>query len=108
MGIRLLRPSRSFLSASLSKIYRLKDNEASIYSALQQDLGKPAFESCVGEVEWCKNDIILTCNNLEKWAKDEHASDVPILNILLSPKIRKEPLGCVLVIGYVPTCPSDL
>ena len=77
----------------------LKDNETAICSALQRDLGKPTFESFVGEIEWCKNDVLYTCNNLEQWAKDEGAPDVPLLNILMRPKIRKEPLGCVLVVG---------
>ncbi len=46
------------------------------------------------------NDIIFTCDNLESWAKDESAPDIPLLNKALNPRIRKDPLGVVLVIGY--------
>ncbi|KAL9594948.1 MAG: hypothetical protein Q9179_005176 [Wetmoreana sp. 5 TL-2023] len=106
-GLRATYESRrttaiSFRLVQLRKLYwGLRDNEAAICSALRRDLGKSIFESYVGEIEWCKNDIIFTCKNLRAWAKDEHAPDVPILNRLINPKIRKEPLGCVLVIGCV-------
>ena len=46
------------------------------------------------------NDIVFVCQNLAKWAKDEAAPDINLANKLLSPRIRKEPLGCVLIIGY--------
>jgi hypothetical protein len=46
------------------------------------------------------NDIIFVCDNLEKWMKDESAPDVDFSNKLMGPKIRKDPLGAVLVIGY--------
>jgi beta-apo-4'-carotenal oxygenase len=45
------------------------------------------------------NDIVFICNNLAKWMKDEKAPDIPLMNAALSPKIRKDPLGVVLVIG---------
>ncbi len=45
------------------------------------------------------NDIVFVSNNLEKWVKEESAPDIPLMNKALSPKIRKEPLGCVLIIG---------
>lgn len=47
------------------------------------------------------NDIVFVNNNLEKWAKAEAAPDIPLLNKPLHPKIRKDPLGCVLIIGSV-------
>lgn len=68
--------------------------------ACKRDLGKSAFEAYLTEIDWCKNDIVFVCNNLEKWAKDEKAPDIPLMNTALSPRIRKDPLGCVLVIGY--------
>ena len=46
------------------------------------------------------NDCIFVSNNLEKWAKDEPAPDINLMNKAFSPKIRKDPLGCVLIIGY--------
>ncbi|KAK5002868.1 hypothetical protein LTR28_010886, partial [Elasticomyces elasticus] len=67
--------------------------------ACRLDLGRSEFETYLSELCWCENDIIFMCNNLEKWAKDEKAPDIPLMNMALSPRIRKEPLGCVLVIG---------
>jgi beta-apo-4'-carotenal oxygenase len=64
------------------------------------------FEAYVAEIDWCKNDIIFTCNNLPKWAKDESAPDMALANKLLSPKIRKDPLGCILINGCVTSHPS--
>lgn len=69
--------------------------------AFQQDLGKGPFEACLTEIDWCTNDIVFVCKNLARWAKDEKAPDIPLANAALSPKIKKDPLGCVLVIGFV-------
>lgn len=67
--------------------------------ACTQDLGKPTFETYLSEIDWCKNDIIFVTKNLAKWMKDEKAPDIPLTNSLLNPRIRKEPLGTVLVLG---------
>ena len=64
-----------------------------------KDLGKSEFETYMTEIGWCLNDIIFICNNLEKWMKDETAPDIPLMNKLLNPKVRKDPLGAVLIIG---------
>lgn len=48
-----------------------------------------------------ENDIIFVTKNLEKWVKDEKAPDIDLTNSFVKPKIRKDPLGCVLVIGWV-------
>ena len=79
---------------------RLKDDEDAICEALRRDLGKSTFESSAGEIEWCKNEILYMCSKLRKWAKDEPPADIPLMHSVLSAKIRKEPLGCVLIIGY--------
>lgn len=55
----------------------------------------------MAEFGWCENDIVFISKNLEKWAKDEAAPDIPFVMKALGPKIRKEPIGTVLVIGYV-------
>ncbi|KAI9756999.1 MAG: hypothetical protein M1815_002334 [Lichina confinis] len=90
----------SYRLVQLRKLYwGLKDNEEALFKALRLDLGKPGFESYAGEVGWCENDIIYVCDHLEKWARDEKPPDVPLLNTPLSPRIRKDPLGVVLVIG---------
>ena len=48
-----------------------------------------------------ENDIVFVTKNLEKWVKDEKAPDIDLSNSFVSPKIRKDPLGVVLVIGCV-------
>jgi beta-apo-4'-carotenal oxygenase len=75
------------------------DNEADIIEACKQDLGKSFFETQISEIKWVTNDIIFVCKNLEKWAKDEKPGDIPLVNYFMSPRIRKDPLGCVLIIG---------
>lgn len=92
----ILRP---WLTASL--IRRIADNEPAIVEATKRDLGKSRYETYMTEIDWCKNDIIFVCNNLKKWAKDEPAPDMDLTNKFVSPKIRKDPLGAVLIIGYV-------
>ena len=79
----------------------MKDNEDAIAAACKKDLGKGGFETYLTETGWCTSDIVFVNNNLEKWMKDESAEDIPLTNKFLSPTIRKEPLGCVYIIGYV-------
>lgn len=82
----------------------LKDHQDALVEACRRDLGKGVFESHLTEVDWCMNDIIFVCKNLAQWAKDEKAPDIPITLAALRPKTRKDPLGCVLVIGCVMFC----
>ncbi|KAL8713924.1 MAG: hypothetical protein Q9220_002070 [cf. Caloplaca sp. 1 TL-2023] len=89
-----------FRLVQLRKLYwGIKDNEAAIAQACKQDLGKGQFETYLTEIDWCLNDIVFVTRNLEKWVKDEPAPDIPLANKLLSPRIRKDPLGAVLIIG---------
>lgn len=84
----------------LRKLYwGLVDNTPALLEACKLDLKKSSFETQITEIEWCKTDIVFVTKNLEKWAKDEPAKDMPLTNKLMSPIIRKEPLGTVLVIG---------
>ena len=79
----------------------IKDNANAIEAACKLDLGKGVFESNLSELNFCTNTLIYDINNLEKWAKDESSPDVPLDMMVLRPKIRKDPLGTVLIIGYV-------
>ena len=47
-----------------------------------------------------ENDIVFISKNLHKWVKDEKADDIDLTFKFMNPKIRKDPLGMVLVIGY--------
>ena len=90
----------SYRLVQLRKLYwAIVDNSDALAEALKQDLGKPTFESFLSDIDWTKNDIVFVTRNLKKWMKDESAPDIPLMNSVLSPKIRKEPLGNVLIIG---------
>ncbi|RPA98582.1 aldehyde dehydrogenase [Choiromyces venosus 120613-1] len=84
----------------LRKLYwGVKDNEQRLVQALKADLGKPYFEAMVTEVDWIGIEILYILKNLRKWAADDKM-ELPFLHrLVLSPCIRKEPMGTVLVIG---------
>jgi beta-apo-4'-carotenal oxygenase len=84
----------------LRKLYwAVVDNTPALLESCRLDLKKSTYETQVTEIEWTKNDIIFVTKNLEKWIKDDPAPDMNLMNKLMSPTIRKEPLGTVLVIG---------
>ena len=78
----------------------MKDYEAEVIDALRKDLGRPLFESVVAEYGWILNDIVFATRHLRKWVKDESAPDIELVFKFMRPFIRKDPLGCVLIIGY--------
>ncbi|KAL9617788.1 MAG: hypothetical protein Q9160_007442 [Pyrenula sp. 1 TL-2023] len=94
--------SVDFRLAQLRKLYwGLVDHEDEIIEACRRDLGKPIYEAQLTEVKWVQNDIIYVCSKLKEWLKDEVPADMGFINSLVNPKIRKDPLGCCLVIGYI-------
>ncbi|KAK9858944.1 Aldehyde dehydrogenase NAD(P)-dependent [Penicillium brevicompactum] len=89
-----------FRLVQLRKLYwAIKDNEELIFEACEKDLNKPRFETNLAESGWLLNDIVFTTRNLHSWVQDEKASDIDLAFKFMNPKIRKDPLGCVLVIG---------
>lgn len=91
-----------FRLQQLRKLYwALKDNTDAIIEACRLDLGKPTFETHIAELSWTMSDIVFMQKNLARWAKDETPEDIPLTNRLMGPRIRKDPLGAVLVIGYI-------
>ncbi|KAJ5871444.1 uncharacterized protein N7529_003797 [Penicillium soppii] len=89
-----------FRLVQLRKLYwAIKDNEELIFQACEKDLNKPRFETNLAESQWLLNDIVFTTRNLHQWVKDEKATDIDLAFKFMNPKIRKDPLGCVLVIG---------
>ncbi|KAI9740873.1 MAG: hypothetical protein M1818_004478 [Claussenomyces sp. TS43310] len=90
----------SYRLSQLRKLYwALVDNTDLILESCKTDLNKSAFETYVTELDWCKNDIVFVTQHLSDWMKDEAAPYIPFANKVLSPQIRKDPLGAVLVIG---------
>ncbi|KAK4540380.1 hypothetical protein LTR36_009237 [Oleoguttula mirabilis] len=77
----------------------LKDEEPALLEAAKLDLGKSAYETYLTELGWELNDILFMCKNLERFMKDEKAEDTSLMNLAMGPRIRKDPLGAVLIIG---------
>jgi beta-apo-4'-carotenal oxygenase len=89
-----------FRIRQLRKLYwAIDEREDEIRAAIKKDLNKSEFEIVSAEIGWIKNDIIFVTNNLKTWAKDEKPKDISLSNSVVSPRIRKVPLGVVLVIG---------
>jgi len=93
------RPIEYRLKQLRSLYWGLKDEESALLEACKLDLGKSNFEAYLTEVGWVMNDILFMTKNLARFAKDEKAEDTALLNSIVSPKIRKDPLGAVLIIG---------
>ncbi len=93
------RPVEYRLKQLRSLYWGLKDAEPALLEACKLDLGKSAYEAYLTEVGWVLNDIIFMSKNLARFAKDESAPDIDLTNKFMRPKIRKDPLGAVLIIG---------
>ena len=88
-----------YRKVQLRKLYfAIKDNSQRILAALKADLNKPVNEAMMVEILWLEKDILTCLSLLDKWAADESA-DVDLLFKLMSPRIRKDPIGTVLIIG---------
>lgn len=89
-----------FRKKQLRKMYwAIEDNKNQVLEACKKDLGKGFFEAMIAEIAWVQNDIVFMANNLDKWCKDEKAENINFTNRFMNPRIRKDPLGLVLVIG---------
>lgn len=86
----------------LRKLYwGLTDFTPALKEALKRDLNKSAFESMLAEIDWLKNDCMFMIEHLEKFAKDEKLGSphVPTTFALMKFRIKKDPMGAVLIIG---------
>ncbi|CAI0644005.1 unnamed protein product [Colletotrichum noveboracense] len=84
----------------LRKLYwAIRDFTPQLCDALRKDLRKCKHEALLSEIEWCANDCLYMIKKMDQFAKDETPEDVPLTFAALKPRIRKEPLGMVLVIG---------
>jgi beta-apo-4'-carotenal oxygenase len=86
----------------LRKLYwALDDYQPRLLAALMKDLHKSDFESLFTEIDWVKKDCLFMLKHLESFAKDEKLGSphVPATFSFMKFRIRKEPLGAVLIIG---------
>ncbi|GAW21519.1 hypothetical protein ANO14919_110410 [Xylariales sp. No.14919] len=84
----------------LRKLYwGITDYTPKFLDALKQDIGKPSTEALLGEISYLLSDLHLSLKKLKTWVKDDTDLDYPLTFAPLKPRIRKEPLGTVLIIG---------
>ncbi|CAA0805790.1 Aldehyde dehydrogenase family 3 member F1 [Striga hermonthica] len=76
----------------------LAENEAEIYSALTQDLGKHPVESFRDEVGPLMKSVNYALDGLKKWMSGKKA-DLPLAAFPTSAHLVPEPLGVVLIIS---------
>ncbi|KAF5494393.1 Beta-apo-4'-carotenal oxygenase [Colletotrichum siamense] len=84
----------------LRKLYwGLKDRTGQLREALKHDLNRPPHDAHVSDIDWSISDCMFAIQNLTTWVQDDKNIDVFLPFSLLRPRIRKEPLGMVLIIG---------
>lgn len=93
------RPLEYRLKQLRALYWCMKDNEPAILEACKLDLGKSAYEVHMTELGWVLNDIVFMSKTLARFMKDEKAEDIDLLNSFVKPRIRKDPLGAVLILG---------
>lgn len=79
--------------------YAFTDASEELYESLRKDLNKSRQESMITEIGWTSNDILFTIRNLAEWMKDYTPAGIPFALAATKPRVRKEALGCCLVIG---------
>ncbi|CDO77358.1 hypothetical protein BN946_scf184787.g7 [Trametes cinnabarina] len=78
--------------------YMLKDNEERFVQAAKQDLGRPEIETVLIDLSAVYIDVKLFYDNVEKWTKSRRVGFN--LNFApMSPRVKAEPKGVVLLIG---------
>ncbi|EQB56741.1 aldehyde dehydrogenase [Colletotrichum gloeosporioides Cg-14] len=84
----------------LRKLYwGLKDRTVQLREALKYDLNRSPHDAHVSDIDWSISDCMFAIQNLTTWIQDDRNIDVFLPFSLLRPRIRKEPLGTVLIIG---------
>ncbi|KAL6364087.1 hypothetical protein LRP88_03520 [Fusarium phalaenopsidis] len=80
--------------------WMLEDNQRAITDALAADLRRHEMESLTSDLLGLKTDILEHLEHLEEWVADEPVKSAGfIMRRLGKARVRKEPLGVVLVIG---------
>ncbi|KAI1631156.1 aldehyde dehydrogenase [Biscogniauxia mediterranea] len=77
----------------------INDYSERFQAALKKDLGKAWHEAVFSEISHTTSDLQLTLKKLKTWVKDDKDLDYPLSFAPLRPRIKKEPLGTVLIIG---------
>ncbi|KAL8305584.1 hypothetical protein RB601_009434 [Gaeumannomyces tritici] len=84
----------------LRKLYwAIEDFTPKMVAAMMQDFGKSEYEVILSEIMFIKNDCMFFLEKLDEFTKDESAPDVPLAFRPNNVKVRKDPLGTVLIIA---------
>jgi len=76
----------------------LREGEDELVAALRADLGKSATESWLTELSFVAGEVAALRHGLRRWARDERVR-VPFPLWPARARVRREPLGVVLVIA---------
>jgi aldehyde dehydrogenase (NAD+) len=88
-----------YRKTSLVKLLQaINRREADILKALQEDFGKPAFESVLTETAIVQADLKTTIKKLRRWAKPQYVFP-RLVNFPSVDYIIREPYGKVLIIA---------
>lgn len=77
----------------------VEDNEKAILEAVTKDLGRHPFETTMTDIAGVKHDILDHIDNLEKWTADEIPDAGFFFGTVGKARLRREPLGVVLILG---------
>lgn len=91
-----------YRKVQLRRLYwAIVDHKLQLQEAFLRDLRKTPYEACLSEIDWVAENCLFALENLDKWAKDEPMGSpyVPLHFWPNKARIRKEPLGAVLIIG---------
>jgi aldehyde dehydrogenase (NAD+) len=84
---------------SLQKLkYLIKTKEKELCKAIENDFGKPYFESYITEIYTVLHEIDIHLKSLASWMKPESVGS-PIVTFPSKGMIYNQPLGTVLIIG---------
>ncbi len=93
-----LTRSEGWRRQQLSRIENLlEENEKEIIHSLSVDLGKPTSEA-IFEIIALRQELKLAQRKLNQWMKDKHVA-IPLSLRPGKAIVRREPLGCILIIG---------
>lgn len=76
----------------------MQDNSSRFEQALAQDLGRHVHDTHLCELGSCHSAIMSCLKNIDSWTKTKSAA-FDVQWFAMSPKIRQEPRGVVLIIS---------
>ncbi|CAO3650122.1 unnamed protein product [Cunninghamella echinulata] len=92
--------SIAFRKKQIQKIYDLvSENEERFYEALRKDMNKPRSEALSGDVAPVLEECLYFLDNLDRLAKDQKITPRLSMHAMETVKVRRDPLGLVLIIG---------